>query len=130
MQKYVINLITAHTSISTQSSNFVVFRLQPVYFLSLLCKSICNGYPFELHPLDNAVQMSTHNICFYKGNQKKLELCEYDTDAPAQGHPHTHAGILQKNEVEKRAITLIIIGRFYPKSKLTIFYDYILVYKI
>ena len=35
-----------------------------------------------------------------------------------------------KNEVEKRAITLIIIGRFYPKSNLTIFYDYIPVYKI
>ena len=34
-----------------------------------------------------------------------------------------------KNEVEKRAITLII-GRFYPKSNLTIFYDYIPVYKI
>ena len=33
-----------------------------------------------------------------------------------------------KNEVENRAITLIIIGRFYPKSNLTIFYDYIPVY--
>ena len=35
-----------------------------------------------------------------------------------------------KNEVEKRAITLIIIGRFYPKLNLTIFYDYIPGYKI
>ena len=35
-----------------------------------------------------------------------------------------------KNEVEKKAITLIIIGRFYPKSNLTIFYDYIPGYKI
>ena len=26
----------------------------------------------------------------------KLEMCQYDTDAPAQGHPHPHAGILQK----------------------------------
>ena len=57
-------------------------------------------------------------------------MCQYDTDAPAQGHPHPHTGILQKNKVEKRAITLIIIGRFYPKSNLTIFYDYIPGYKI
>ena len=35
---------------------------------------------------------------------------------PPRGHPHPHAGILQKVEVEKRAITLIIIGGFYPKS--------------
>ena len=32
---------------------------------------------------------------------EKLEMCKYDTDAPAQGHPQPHAGILQ-NEVEKR----------------------------
>ena len=58
-------------------------------------------------------------------------MCQYDTDAPAQGHPHPHAGILQKkNEIEKRAITLIIIVRFYPKSNWTIFYDYIPGYKI
>ena len=62
--------------------------------------------------------------------KKKLEMCQYDTDAPAQCHPHPHAGILQNNEVEKMAKTLIIIGRFYPKSNLTIFYDYIPVYKI
>ena len=30
----IFNLFTAHISISTQSSNSVVFRLQPVYFLS------------------------------------------------------------------------------------------------
>ena len=29
-----INLITAHTPISEQSSDSVVFRMQPVYFLS------------------------------------------------------------------------------------------------
>ena len=35
-----------------------------------------------------------------------------------------------KNEVEKGVITLIISGRLYPKSNLTVFYDYIPVYKI
>ena len=32
----------------------------------------------------------------------KLEMCQYDIDTPARGHPQPHAGILQKNEVEKR----------------------------
>ena len=26
----------------------------------------------------------------------KLEMCQYDKDAPTQGHPHSHTGILQK----------------------------------
>ena len=30
----IFDLITAHAPISAQSSNYVVFRLQPVYFLS------------------------------------------------------------------------------------------------
>ena len=38
------------------------------------------------------------NICKHK---KKLEMCQYDTDAPAQGHPHPHAGILQKMKLKK-----------------------------
>ena len=28
----IFDLITAHTHLSAQSSNFIVFRLQPVYF--------------------------------------------------------------------------------------------------
>ena len=32
--------------------------------------------------------------------QKKLEMCQYDTDAPAQGHPHPRAGILQKMKLK------------------------------
>ena len=64
-----------------------------------------------------------------KQRNKELEMCLYDTDAPAKGHlTHTQA-FCKKNEVEKRDITLIIIGRFYPKSNLNIFYDYIPVYK-
>ena len=57
--------------------------------------------------------------------QKKLEMCQYDTDAPAQSHPHPCEGILQNMKLKKRAITLKLIGRFYNKSNLTIFYDYI-----
>ena len=28
-------------------------------------------------------------------------MCQYDTDALAQGHPHPHAGILQKMKLKK-----------------------------
>ena len=31
---------------------------------------ICCGYPFELHGLVDAIQIRTHNICFYKENHK------------------------------------------------------------
>ena len=37
-------------------------------------KGICCGYPFELHRLVTAIQMSTHNICFYKENQTE-KIC-------------------------------------------------------
>ena len=65
-----------------------------------------------------------------KKKKKKIEMCQYDMDAPAQRHPHPHAGILQKMKLKNGVITLIIIGRFYPKSNLTyiLFYDYISVY--
>ena len=28
-------------------------------------------------------------------------MCQYDTDAPAQGHPYPHTGILQKMKLKK-----------------------------
>ena len=33
--------------------------------------------------------------------KEKLEMCQYDTDVPAQGHNHPHAGILQKMKLKK-----------------------------
>ena len=30
-------------------------------------------------------------------------MCQYDIDAPAQGHPHPHAGILQKMKLKQEA---------------------------
>ena len=32
---------------------------------------------------------------------KKLEMCQYDTGAPAQGHSHPCADILQKMKIKK-----------------------------
>ena len=43
-----------------------------VLFCLLLYKGICYGHSFELHQLVNAIQMSIHNICLYKENQKKI----------------------------------------------------------
>ena len=37
-----------------------------------------------------------HNL-----HRKNIEMCQYDTDTPAQGHPCPHAGILQKMKLEK-----------------------------
>ena len=71
-QYTVVDLITAHAPISAQSSNLVVFRLQPVYFYLLLYRNICCGYLFELPWQVEAIQTSTHNICFYKENQKVI----------------------------------------------------------
>ena len=65
----IFNLITAHAPVSAQSSNLVVFRLQPVYFCLLQFKTCC-GYSFELPQQVEAIQMSTHNIRFYKEIQK------------------------------------------------------------
>ena len=69
----VFDLITAHTPISAQSSNSLVFRLQLLYFLSTSLLGIYCGYPFELHRQVDAIQMSIHNISFYKENQKKKQ---------------------------------------------------------
>ena len=60
----------------------------------------------------------------YSDSEIKLEMCQYDTDAPVQSHPHPHAGILQI-EVEKRAITLIVIklDLYFPVISLCIKYE-------
>ena len=61
----LFNLITTHTPISAQSSDYSQCTLL------LLYKDIRCGYPFELRRLIDAIQMSTHNICFYEENQRK-----------------------------------------------------------
>ena len=82
----VFDLITAHTAISAQSSYVVVFRLQSAYILStFFYKGICCGYSFELHRLVDAIQMSTHNIGFFKENQGNTHTHTY-----THTHTHTH----------------------------------------
>ena len=49
----------------------------------------------------------------------ELQMCQYDTDAPTQWPSSPTSRHFAKNEVEKMAITLIIIGRFYSKFNMT-----------
>ena len=37
-----------------------------ILFSDFLYKNICCGHSFELPQLVEAIQMSSHNICFYK----------------------------------------------------------------
>ena len=64
-----------------QSDVFVFFFLCFffVFFSDFLCKSICCGYPFELHRQVNAIQMGNHNICLYKEEDKKYTGCNLKT---------------------------------------------------
>ena len=64
------------------------------------------------------------------GELKKTRYVSVWHRCPLPGPSSLTRRHFAKNEVEKRAKTLIIIGRFYPKLNLTIFYDYIPVYKI
>ena len=47
----IFDLITAHTSISAQSSNFVIFRLQPMNLYLLLHISFGNSNEYQQHML-------------------------------------------------------------------------------
>ena len=50
------------------------------FFSDFLYKSICCGYPFELHRQVDTIQMGTHNICcLYKEVDKKYTWCNLKT---------------------------------------------------
>ena len=49
--------------------------------------------------------------------RSKLEMCQYDTDAPAQGHPQPHAGILQKLKLKKGTNQSFLEGKHLLKEK-------------
>ena len=73
--------------ISAQSRNSVFSDYSQCTFSLLLYKGICCGYSFELHRLVDAIQMSTHNICLYKENQKKRNKTKKKTHHEHQIHP-------------------------------------------
>ena len=41
------------------------------FFLICIIKA-CYGYSFELHRQVDAIQMGTHNVCFYKEDKKYI----------------------------------------------------------
>ena len=49
----------------------IIFMQCFFFFFYFLYKNICCGYSFELHRPVDANQMSTHNICLYKEEDKK-----------------------------------------------------------
>ena len=67
----VFNLIIAHAPINTQSSNLVVFRLQPVYFYLLLYKNICFGNSFD--QLASGATLFAKSIIVNRGFSEKPE---------------------------------------------------------
>ena len=76
------DLTTAHTPISAESSNSVVFRLQPVYFLSTSC-ILVDTY---LNCIDlSSKSISTHDMCFYKDKRTMMVLYR----SPEQTGLHT-----------------------------------------
>ena len=43
-------------------------------------------------------------------------MCQYDTDAPAQGHPLSHASILQKLTLKKPVTRITEILEYYRNT--------------
>ena len=48
-----------------------------------------------------AIKMQSTSSTILLNLKEKLEMCQYDIVAPAQGHPHPHTGILQKMKLKK-----------------------------
>ena len=69
----VFHLITAHTPKSAVKQFPSLQNTASVLLCLFLYKGICCGYTFELHRLVDAIQMSTHNICFYNKNHTKKQ---------------------------------------------------------
>ena len=78
--------------------------------------------------MDECMDRKMDPYCFCKPFNETRNVSVWHR-CPRPGPSRTTRRYFAKN-VEKRAIILIIIGRFYPKSNLTIFYDYIPGYKI
>ena len=67
---YQITYLCKHAVKQFQSSDY-----SQCTFCQLLYKGICCGYPFELHRLVDAIQMGTHNMCFYKSEKERQKYC-------------------------------------------------------
>ena len=74
----IFNLITTY-SYKRMVKQFRILQITAHVFSSTLYKSICCGYSFELPQLVEAIQMSTHNIWFYKENQKNIAQASLNT---------------------------------------------------
>ena len=70
-------ILKVHIKID-QRMTYLKMLIRCLFVFSLtdfLSKSICCGYPFELHRQVDAIQIGTHNICLYKNINKKYSGC-------------------------------------------------------
>ena len=68
-------------------------------FSDFLYKGICCGYSFELHRQDDAIQMSTHNICLYKDVKKKYTGCNLKSTEFLDCAPIGVCAVIRSNTV-------------------------------
>ena len=69
------------------------------YLWDFLYKGICCEYPFELHRLVDAIQMSTHNICLYKEVDIKYTGCNLKTMELLDCAPIGVCAVIRSNTV-------------------------------
>ena len=67
----------------------------------------CSGLSVQIFKV---TMVTKHNVVLI---YYKLEMCQYDKDAPTQGHPQSHAGILQKMKLKKRDKSIFLKKKYW-----------------
>ena len=70
-------------------------------FLSENVQFIVVKFSVHLNTYYRRFRNVTFTTIYVLNRNMKLEMCQYDTDAPAQGHPQPHAGVLQNIKLKK-----------------------------
>ena len=81
LQKLVIKYVSTYTK-GTLKSQRKTYLMMPMWFFFsdfLYKRIIYCGFSFELHQQVDAIQIGTHNICFYKEVDKKYTGCNLKT---------------------------------------------------
>ena len=79
MVKYVSTYSNGKLKKKNRSVGYLSSNANMRFYSDFLYKSICFGYPFELHRQVDVIQMGTHNICFHKEVDKKYTGCHLKT---------------------------------------------------
>ena len=79
----------------TASGRAFFFNPYPALFCPTFANSVDPDQMASGKPFDQDLH------CLPCSLWTELEMCQYDTDALTQGHPHPHASILQKKKLKK-----------------------------